>query len=486
MHLSKSKYLSGLQCQKRLWLSVHKPELAPLPLPAQQRLFDQGTRVGELARAEFPGGLLIDADHKHIPEAIQQSQIAVNDGIDVLFEGCFVHEDVRVRPDILKQNESDSWSLIEVKSSTSVKEENIHDDAVQTWVLQGRGLDIGRMFLMHINRDCVYPDLSDLFVVDDITKPVQTLLPDVPDRLEEFKRLLKESEPEIAIGQHCSKPYECPFKEHCWRRIPEYSTFNLPRLRWPVKERLLAEIDADLDRLPPDFPLNYNQQKFLESYSRKEPVMNQDGIRKELDTLDYPLYFLDFETDGPAIPRFNGTRSYEQVPFQYSCHTLDEKGHLGHKEYLHTLESDPRKPLLASLLNHLEKRGTIIAYNAGFERGVLNKLARWFPEYSNDLQDAIHRIWDQLIIFRNYYFDYRFKGSNSLKSVLPVMAPSMSYEDLEVSDGTQAQVAWNEMIRMPEGAEKEQLIRDLKVYCGQDTLAMVEMHNQLKKEICNE
>lgn len=123
MHLSKSKYLSGLQCQKRLWLSVHKPELAPLPSLAQQRLFDQGTRVGELARAEFPGGLLIDADHKHIPEAIQQSQIAVNDGIDVLFEGCFVHEDVRVRPDILKQNESDSWSLIEVKSSTSVKEE---------------------------------------------------------------------------------------------------------------------------------------------------------------------------------------------------------------------------------------------------------------------------------------------------------------------------------------------------------------------------
>jgi len=239
--LSKSKYLSGLQCHKRLWLETHKPELAPPPPPGQQRIFDQGIAVGELAREEFPDGVLIVADYLNIPEALKQTEEALDNSADFIFEGCFTYDNVIVRPDIILRNDLGSWNMIEVKSSTSVKEDNIHDVAIQTWVLRGYGLEVKRVFLKHINRDCVYPDLSNLFQTKDITQPVEVALPSVPEKLSEYKTLLDDSEPDIPIGQHCSNPYDCPFVGYCWEDVPEHSIFNIPRLRWTVKERLLEE-----------------------------------------------------------------------------------------------------------------------------------------------------------------------------------------------------------------------------------------------------
>ena len=481
--LSKSKYLSGLQCHKRLWLEIHKPELAPPPPPGQQRIFDQGTQVGKLSREQFPNGVLIEADYLNIPDAIQQTTVAINNGSEVVFEGCFVHDNVLVRPDIIQQNAMGEWNLIEVKSSTSVKEENIHDVAVQAWVLQGSELDIGRMYLMHINRECEYPDLSNLFTTEDITEPVEAILPIVPQNLSEYKFLLDNSEPDISIGQHCYSPYDCPFVGYCWKDVPEHSIFNIPRLRWSVKERLIEENHLSIEQLPVGIPLNNKQKEYVESLEQKKPIVDWDGIRDELDKLDYPLYFLDFETDNPAVPMFDGMHPYEQFPFQYSCHILNQNGNLEHKEYLHESDSDPRKSLVESLVEAIGNKGSVIAYNAGFEKGVLNKLTQWYPEYSEQLQLIIERLWDQLVIFRNYYTDYRFKGSNSLKSVLPVIVPSMSYENLDVKDGAESQVAWNVMIRLPDGGEKSKLIEALEEYCGQDTLGMVEMHKSMSNNI---
>ena len=481
--LSKSKYLSGLQCHKRLWLEIHKPELAPPPPPGQQRIFDQGTAVGEMAREEFPGGILIKADHLNIPEAIKQTEETLANSEDIIFEGCFIYDDILVRPDIILQNDLGSWNMIEVKSSTSVKEVNIHDVAVQTWVLQGSGLEVKRAFLKHINRDCVYPDLSNIFKTEDITEPVETVMPTVPEKLSEYKSLLDNSEPDIPIGKHCSKPYDCPFVSCCWRDVPDHSIFNISRLRWSVKERLLAENKITIDKLPADFSLNENQLKYVESFETKKPIIDRNGIKEELDKLEYPLYFLDFETDNPAIPRFDGMHPYEKFPFQYSCHILNESGSLEHIEFLHESESDPRRPLVESLTKTIGESGSVIVYHAGFERGVLSKLAQWYPEYAELLLSVIDRLWDQLDIFKKYYTDYRFKGSNSLKNVLPVIVPSMSYDDLAVSDGTEAQVTWNEMIRLPESSQKSKLINELREYCRQDTMAMVEIHKVIKNNI---
>ena len=172
---------------------------------------------------------------------------------------------------------------------------------------------------------------------------------------------------------------------------------------------------------------------------------------------------------------------YEQFPFQYSCHIIDRGGRVIHKEYLHESKSDPRKLLAEALVNSIGKKGTVIAYNAPFEKGVISRLAGGVPKHAQILESIANRLWDQLIIFRNHYTDYRFGGSNSLKNVLPVMVPSMSYENLGVSDGGEAQVTWNEMIQLPEGDDKNQLVKDLKKYCGQDTWAMVEIHNKLVK-----
>ena len=483
MRFSKSKYLSGLQCHKRLWLEIHKPELAPPPPTGQQRIFDQGTAIGEMAREEFPNGVLIEADHLNIPVAIKQTEEALANSADTIFEGCFIYDDILVRPDIILQNDLGSWNLIEVKSSTSVKEMNIHDVAVQTWVLQGSGLEVKRAFLKHINRDCVYPDLSNIFKTEDLMEPVEAVLSTVPQKLSEYKSLLSNSEPDIPIGKHCSNPYDCPFVSYCWRDVPDHSIFNISRLRWSVKERLLAENKITIDKLPADFSLNENQLKYVESFETKKPIIDRNGIKEELDKLEYPLYFLDFETDNPAVPRFDGMHPYEKFPFQYSCHILNESGSLEHIEFLHESESDPRRPLVESLTKTIGESGSVIVYHAGFERGVLSKLAQWYPEYAELLLSVIDRLWDQLDIFKKYYTDYRFKGSNSLKNVLPVIVPSMSYDDLAVSDGTEAQVTWNEMIRLPESSQKSKLINELREYCRQDTMAMVEIHKVIKNNI---
>ena len=479
IRLSKSKYLSGLQCPKRLWLEIHKPELVPPPPPGQQRLFDQGTQVGVLARKDFPEGCLIKADYLNIPKAIKETKAALDKYQDILFEGCFIRDNVLVRPDIILRNDQGDWNIIEVKSSTSVKTENIHDVAIQVWVLQGCGLNVNRMFLKHINQDCTYPDLSNLFKIEDITEQVKTVLPRVPQTLSEYWSLIERLEPETLIGQHCNNPYECPFVPYCWQEVPEHSIFNIPGLRWSVKERLIEENRLDIKKLPEGFPLNKTQRNYVQSFEDEKPVVDWNGIQEELRQLDYPLYSLDFETDGPAIPRFNGMHPYEQFPFQYSCHILSHEGTLEHRDYLHETDSDPRRPLLMLLLQDLGTCGTIVAYNANFEKGILNKLAQWFPEYAKQLESIIARLWDQLIIFRKYYTDYRFQGSNSLKNVLPVIVPSMTYEHLNVKDGIEAQVAWNEMIQLPAGSEKSKLIQELKEYCGQDTMAMVEIHRLL-------
>jgi len=480
--LSKSKYLSGLQCDKRLWLEIHSPELIPPTPPSQERIFSQGAYVGELARERFSGGILIDADYEKISEAFDLTKKALSNGQSIIFEGVFSFDNVLVRPDVIKQDKNNDWELIEVKSSTSVKEENIHDVAIQTYVLKGAGIDVKRMFLMHINSECVYPDLSNLFAIEEITEQVNDTLSTVPEKLDDFRKMLSlKDHPDIQIGKHCSSPYGCPFTDHCWSWIPENSIFTIPRLRWSVKQQLLEKNQVEIEKLPPDFPLNNNQQRYRDSVQKRKAIIDWNAIGYDMSKLKYPLYFLDFETDNPSIPRFDGMHPYEQFPFQYSCHIIDKDGKVIHKEYLHESKSDPRKSLAKTLVKAIGKKGTVIAYNAPFERGVLNRLAGWFPEHSVALGSIADRLWDQLGIFRNHYTDYQFGGSNSLKSVLPVIVPSMSYENLGVSDGGEAQVTWNELIRLPEGSEKNKLVKDMKEYCGQDTWAMVEIHNKLRK-----
>ncbi|MCF7802705.1 MAG: DUF2779 domain-containing protein [Candidatus Marinimicrobia bacterium] len=478
--LSKSRFLSGIQCTKKLWIETYNRALIPPPSPADQRIFDQGHQVGQLARDDYTDGVLIEPDHFHIPEAMAQTEQAIDSGVKVLFEGAFAHEEVLVRPDILRRTEDDTWQLMEVKSSTRVKDEHIQDVAIQEYVLEGAGLPIASTHLMHVNRECVYPDLSNFFTTADITTDVAGFLPEVPDILAHlFATLDRENKPVVPIGKHCTSPYDCPLVEYCWDHVPEYSIFTVPRLNWDKKDQLMADDILAITDIPDAFPLSDTQQEYVDCVQAEDASIDWEGIRQELARLEYPLYFLDFETDNPAVPRFEGMRPYDQFPFQYSCHILQEDGSLDHVEYLHTDQTDPRGPVAEHLVKSIGAMGSVIAYNAGFEKRILADLRDRFSTLQEPLQGMIDRLWDQLVIFRKHYTDYRFRGSNSIKAVLPVLVPELAYEDLEIQGGEVAQVAWNELLDTEDEAQRKELIQSLLAYCRRDTLGMVEIYRQL-------
>lgn len=479
--LTKSKYLSGLQCHKRLWYEQNHPCRATPTSKSQQQLFDQSNEVGRLARDHFPEGRLIDAiDHV---ESVKQTQEAIRSGIPYIFEASFIFNDIRVRCDILEKD-SDSWKIIEVKASTEVKKEHLHDLAVQKYVLTQHGLPISGTHLMHTNRECVYPDLSDLFVIEDVTDRVNQLMDDVPNNIEAFKAILDEDvEPEVLIGRHCDKPHTCPFKDHCWKDVPEHSIFTIPNLRPNRQTELVGRGILSIQDLPDDFRLTENQCAYVDMVLNDQPEIDNEAIRHLLSELEYPIYFFDFETFNPAVPRFEELSAYQQFPFQYSCHILQSDDSLTHKEYLHPDTTDPRLPLVESLLDHISDVGSVVVYHASFECQRLKELAEYLPEHSAALQSIISRLWDQELIFKKHYKHPEFYGSSSLKNILPVLVPSLSYEDLDIQEGNDAQAVWNLMIKETREEIRNCMINNLKEYCKLDTLATVEIHKALLRQI---
>jgi hypothetical protein len=286
----------------------------------------------------------------------------------------------------------------------------------------------------------------------------------------------------MGIGRHCRQPYDCPFQAHCWQDITGETIYRIPYLKRPREAELEANGIHYVRDIPAAFPLGDKRATtFVETIQQQIIAVDAAAIRAELDQLIYPLYFFDFETIDYAVPAFTGCKPYQQVPFQFSCHILEANGRLTHCDYLHTDADDPREALAASLLEHIGETGHLVAYNVSFERSVLRHLAEQLPNYAEPLQKIAERLWDQLAIFRKHYQDYRFGGSNSLKSVLPVMVPSLSYKLLAVQNGTQAQVVWERMIAEQDTAVQQEMIQQLRNYCHLDTLAMVEIHQTLKE-----
>lgn len=475
--LTKSNFMSGLQCHKQLWLEVKAHRATPLNL-AQQRIIDQGKLVGQFTRDHFPNGQLIEGSGI---EAIKATQAAIASGIPCLFEAAFSFEDVFIRCDILHQTSADTWELIEVKSSSTVKEEHHWDAAIQKYVLTEVGLCIRSVSLMHINtQTCFFPNLDNLFTLTDITAEVDHLLPEIRTKICQFRTLLSGAlEPTLVIGKHCAHPNPCSFKADCWQHIPDLSIFTIPRLDWKKKDALIAQGILHILDLPPGYPLSDNQRSYVDSISANQPIINREAIANSLAQLEYPIHFFDFEAQNPAIPRFDGLKPYEQFPFQYSCHILQADGSVKHCEYLHTDQSDPRPSLIAALTTDIASTGSVIVYHKSFEASLLRKLAQDFPQYAPELEAIANRLWDLEDVFKYHYKHPSFRGSTSIKNVLPVLVPSLSYKSLSVQRGDQAQTIWESMIGCSDPIEKQRLIDDLCAYCRLDTLAMVEIYREL-------
>ena len=480
-YLTTAQYLNGIHCLKRLWYEEkHTEKAAPISL-FQQKLFDQRKAIKTLAYSQFPEGVHIDAENPDV--AVRHTKSAMRRGESCLFNAAFHSNGAFIRCDIL-QKDKKGWRIIEIRASKRIKKEYLLKLALQKYILDTSDIPISATQLMLLNEACVYPDLSNLFVFEDVTDKVNLLKQGVPDYLRTFKTILdREVEPNVLIGKNlCNRPYRCPFKTSCWAFAPKNSVFTIPKIKDPEATLLAENGIFHLSDLPSDFPLTRAQSIYVNSVLENKPTTNPAAIRRELANLQYPIHFLDFEADRPAIPRFGGFKVYEEFPFQYSCHVLQSDSVVTHHEYLHTDTTDPRPPLLKSLLAHISDRGSIVVYNLSFERRILRGLAESFPEYASALQSIIERLWDQLTTLRKHYEHPDFCGSKSLKSVLPVLVPSLSYKTLDIQEGGDAPAVWNLMLSANNETERQEWDQRLRAYCKLDTLAMVEIHKVLQEK----
>ncbi|OGS00260.1 MAG: hypothetical protein A2V88_12240 [Elusimicrobia bacterium RBG_16_66_12] len=486
--LSKSQYVRGLQCPKSLWLYRNRKDLIPPSPPGLQRNFDQGHAIGRLARARFPGGVDITADYLHQQHALDSTAAAVNSGARTIYEAAALFDKTLVRSDILNRNADGTWDLVEVKGATDVNDVYLQDLAIQAYILEGAGFRLRRAILMHVNNQYVRRgpiNPKSFFTLVNLTVKLKPFIKAVPAEVRRLHRVLSSSaSPKIDIGPHCSSPYECSFQEHCWRRLPDYSIYDLVRIREGKIIQLKGRGVLKIAEVPEDFPLSRAQEIQVLCEKTKKAHIEKVAIGELLDTLVYPLHYLDFETLNPAIPPYDGLRPFQQMPFQASIHVQETEGApIKHVEYLGDGRSDPRPGLVECLASSISGRGTVIAYNAGFEGQCLRSLAGAYPKRAKALLSAANRLWDLGDPFRkSFYVDPAFKGSWSIKAVLPVLVPSMTYKNLPVGNGEQAQLAFLALMsgNLP-AAERKKTVRNLKIYCGQDTFAMVKILAKLQK-----
>jgi hypothetical protein len=480
--LSKSKFVAGVQCLKRLYFQLNPPE-GMLPVTDESDQLQQGNEVGELARAAFAGGIVVDSG-----DALARTAALIDDvSVPAIFEAAFRFEGITIRADILQRRSGNRWRLIEVKSSTGCKNHFLWDIAIQRHVLAGCGLLVDAACLMHLNREYVYDgadhDATKLFSVVDLTAEIDALEEKMRQMLSTQRRVLaRPFPPNVEPGPQCNAPYACEFVAICASPAPENHISTLPNLS-AKKRAMLAEAKVSLvSEIPSDFPLSELQQRVCTSVNTGRPWFSETGAA-ELSKLEYPLHFMDFETIFPVIPRYRGMGPYAHIPFQWSVHRKRAPDAcVEHFEFLAEAEDDPRRDFFDGLSGAVGDGGHIIAYNAAFEMQRLDDLARWFPEYQARVDEIKSRIWDLLPFVRRNVYHPDFQGSFSLKSVLPAFLPELTYKGMEVSNGEEAGIAWERMLSPDTSvAEKARLRSALLAYCRQDTWALVALHDLVSK-----
>ena len=349
----------GRQCSKLLWFRYNAKDQIPAPDESQQAIFDQGTEVGELARQLFPGGMVVAPGIINPGEVIAETQKAILSRLP-LYEAAFSYHGGYARVDILVPVAGNAWDLVEVKSTTSLKEDvHLPDIAFQAFVLTGAGIKLRKCFLAHINNEFVRQraiDPQKFFTLEDVTRPVSTLSRDIEDQIDAMQRAIgAKSYPDIQIGPHCDNPYTCPLHDHCWSFLPEASVFTLYRGGQKGFSLLKRGIQKLAD-IPTDFTLTDNQAIQRATLLAGQPHIDRPALAAFLGQLEYPVSYLDFETIGTAIPLFDGVSPYQQVPFQYSLDIVrqpDAKSRFDHRQFLAEGTADPRPEFMRQLREDL-------------------------------------------------------------------------------------------------------------------------------------
>jgi cytochrome c-type biogenesis protein CcmE len=482
--LSKFTFLRGCQCPKALYLYKKQPELRGKISDQQQAVFDRGTNVGELAQQLFPGGT--DAGPEtpfKYAESVVYTQELIKKGIDVIYEAAFQYDGVLAAIDILVKKNG-KWKAYEVKSSTEVKDVNILDASLQYYVITHSCIKLSDISIIHINNEYVRQgklNIKELFNAESILADVRENQEFIEEKIAELKKvILQNAVPKVDIGPHCSDPYECDFRDHCWSHIPENSVFDIAGLRTVKKFDLYSQGLIRYKQIESNEMLNEKQQQQVALFLKKENYIDKKGIKDFLKSITYPIHFLDFETFNPAVPIYDQSRPYQQIPFQYSLHYLEKKkASLKHFEFLAQPNGDPRLPFIENLIDHTAAPGDILTYNQSFEIGCLNNLVGDFPKYAKHLNKIIARIKDLMQPFRErLYYVHNMHGSYSIKQVLPALIPDLNYDDLPINNGGDASLAFEQMVFNP-SADHSELRKALMLYCSMDTLAMVKLVEKL-------
>src|SRR3989344_3215291 len=502
--LTKTDYILWRECKKNVWLKIHKPEIyntAELS-EFEKQIIETGNEVEKVARQLFPTGILIEGRGE---EAQEKTKRLLDVGrpagrpTSVLFQPEFLKDHFLAACDILELNPDGTYNIYEVKSTTDVdKKTHYHDLAFQVNLLEKCGLKIKKASVIHLNSEYVRHgeiEIHKLFKIEDVTETVESIKEGVlAEMVLGLKYLSQESEPKgycdcVYKGRsnHCSTfAYSNP-------KVPAYGVHDISRIG-ASKAKLQELIDVgifELQDVPEDMELSVTQKNQIKAHVQDKIFKDAVTIQKELDMLDFPLYFLDYETFPCAIPRFDGFSPYQQIPFQYSLYVLSAssgpvlslpngvkgdspKSQPQQYEFIFTENTDPSLEFLTSLRSHIGDVGTIIVWNKKFECKINEQLAERNPDYTLFIEVVNARVYDLMDIFSMQWYVHKdFKGKVSIKNILPVLVPELSYKDLEIQEGGTASQRWNEISQGNVGeAEKQKIIKDLKIYCGLDTYAM--------------
>jgi len=453
----------------------------------REGILETGNAVGDLAMGYF--GEYCEVPYSEDRSAmLSKTQELLATGVTTIAEASFAYNGNFCSVDILRVFDG-YVEIIEVKSGTGIKEQYYDDMAYQCWLLEKCGLTVRSVSLMHIDNSYVRHgmlELDKLFIVKDCTDRVLPMLDDVERNIDEIKAYAdaKEEMP-VDIGEYCDKPYECGYKKWCWRAIPDANVFQLQG-RLKKHDLYRRGIVTMKDALRSKTKLSEAQRTQAEFATQQlPPKIQRKEIRQFLDLLTYPLYFLDFESYMPAVPEFDGTRPYMQIPFQYSLHIKASEFELEHREFLAKEGTDPRRAIAERLCSDIPDSVCTVAYNMSFEKTRLRELAEAFPDLAPHLLRISENMYDLMIPFKEqWYYCRDFEGSYSIKKVLPAMCPDdpeLDYHALNgIQNGSEAMNAFPALASRPRD-EIEQVRQSLLQYCRLDTLAMVRIWEKLKE-----
>ncbi|MEN8253642.1 MAG: DUF2779 domain-containing protein [Patescibacteria group bacterium] len=466
MYLTKSHFLAYLDAPMHLWADYNDRFEKPLSI-YDQHLLKQGYEVEKYAKEYL------------------ENLVSQDNNLELVWQRSFTDKNYEAKSDaLIHKLDTDTYDIYEIKSSTEVKKENKYDATFQ-FLVSNKQIKIDKVFILHLNKEYVRYgklNINELFVADDVTDKVHELKIEVDIKREKAFEVPQKQDHENI--QACYDIKSCRCMSLCHPDLPEFSIFNIPRLSKKKKQALL-DLNITLPQdVPDNFKLSYKQSVVVKAAKTNKLQLDRKAIVHELERYEFPLYFLDYETFNSAIPLFDGYKPHQQMVFQYSLHTLEHPdSKLKHTEHLSLGKDDPALSLVKYLKQDISNTGSIIVWNKTFEAGRNKEMAELCPENTDFLLDLNDRMLDLADFVKDgMYVHPRFKGSWSIKNVLPVLVPHLSYANLEIGKGDQAMIAWWDMFN-DKDPRPEETENSLLKYCELDTLAMIEVWKELLRQI---